>query len=199
MDENDGFNGFGYKMSWLAIPTTDSQAITDALGLRQTAPASWRDGIAAVYEGDSIFVTPPVSGWTLAVGKDMPTAGDEPWIPFLEGVSQKLTHVQYFGTHRGVDYQAWATAQSGRIIRAYSNGEDGVRDIGDKTPEEIALGFNFLGDDATEEDYEAYRARDEAASPDEESVMQIAGKWSINPTSLDPATLTGTGILGTLP
>jgi hypothetical protein len=48
---------FGYKCSWLVIRSTDPQQVIDALGLVDTHPSGWHDGIEAAYSGN-VFVTP---------------------------------------------------------------------------------------------------------------------------------------------
>ena len=146
-----------------------------------------------------MFVTPAVDGWTFVVSNALPDAYDHEWLPFLAELSKEFGEVQYFGTHRGVNYQAWARAEGGSIIRAYANGEGGLIEIGEKSAEEIALGFNFLGEDATAEDYDAYDERNEDPFPDEQHVVGLAGLWSIDPTGLDREESQGFGVVGELP
>ena len=194
---------FGYKMTWLAIHSSDTSAVVAALGLRAVRAVGWAGGIDAAY-GDGpigahgVFVTPTVNGWTLVVGA-LPDAYAPEWLPFLAELSRVCGEVQYFGTHRGVNYQAWARAVDGQVLRAYANGEGGFLDLGPKTAEEVVLGFDFLGEAATAEDYAAYDERDQDPSPDEEHVVKLAGAWSIDPTQLDREESLGFGVVGELP
>lgn len=190
---------FGYKIAWLAIPTEETTAVVAALRLRHPRLSPWAKGIEQAY-GSRVFVTPAISGWTLAVGRALPFTDDPSWIPFLVGLSTVLGHVQYFGTYRNADAYAWAKADNGRIIRAYAYpGGKAPIDIGDKTEAEIELGLDVLTDVSDEEVAEEYWERDEFASPDEESVMKLAEKWSVNPTQLARYESKGLGILGDLP
>ena len=190
---------FGYKNSWLAIRTDDTYAVVFALGLKDARAVNWRNGVNQAYRSDDgVFVTPVVNGWSLAVGHGLPYAYSPEWLPYLREISRVLGHVQFFATHRGVNYQAWAKADHGAIVRAYVNGEGGWIDVGVKTIEEEDLGFNFLGEDATEEELEAYWERDEPDSPDEEHVVSLAGRWSLDPTELDREESSGLGVIGVL-
>jgi hypothetical protein len=123
-------------------------------------------------------------------------AGDPPFLPFLEGLSERFDEVQYFGTHRVVNYHAWAKAVDGRVVRAYGwLGERGevLLDVGPKTVEEEALAFRFVDRTTAEGDWE------DRETPDEEDVMRIAGRWSINPQEVDAYLSVGTGYLGQQP
>jgi hypothetical protein len=190
---------FGYKNGWLAVQTEDTYAVAQALHLQESRSATWKEGIEQAYQ-DALFVAPPVDGWTLAVGAGLPWPESSDWIPFMQHLSTRLGSVQFFCTHRVVDFHGWARAEDGNIVRAYAReGWGVVRDIGAKTQEETDLGFNFLGEDATEEEAEAYWERDELTTPDEECVMRLAERWSIDPTQLGSYESTGLGLLGKLP
>jgi hypothetical protein len=181
---------FGYKCQWLAIKTEDTKAVADAVFLRNAQPATWQEGIQWAY-GSKLFVSPPVDGWSLVVGNCLPDAGrpDGPdWqpdrcTPLIVHLSKRFGEVQYFGTHRIAEYHAWMKACAGRILRACAYlGEQGVTiwNRGGLTPEENKLGFTSpressnAGEDTFTEIF-----------PDEDFVMQIAGKWSINPQTLE--------------
>jgi hypothetical protein len=89
--------------------------------------------------------------------------------PALVRLSKDLaTTVQFFSTHRVVEAHSWAFADRGRLIRAFAYvGEQGdtVLNIGNKTPGEPRLKPGDV--------------------PTEETVMQVAAKWSIDPTTFD--------------
>ncbi len=200
---------FGPKTAWLAIDTTDTAAVATALGLQETRAATWADGIAAAYRS-SVFVTPPLADWTLAVGTALfPPDRAEAFIkPLVERLSQQFGEAQYFGTHRDVGLQLWARARHGRLVRG--RGWLGQRalvlwDEGALTPEERDLGLSSDRPPVIEPARETgitsqplHRPAD--AGPDEAAVMQLASLWSIDPTALDddfwePAT----GLLGKPP
>jgi hypothetical protein len=193
---------FGYKCQWLAFKSEATQAIADAVFLRNANTCTWQDGIAAAY-GSKLFVSPPVDGWTFVIGNRLPDCGrpDGPnWspdrcTPLLVHLSRQFNEVQYFASHRVVEYHAWARACAGRIVRAYSYlGEQGVTiwNRGELSDEEASLGFTRSSEGSPDE--EAVFAE---LIPDEEFVMQMAGRWSINPQTLGAYGLTsGMGIVG---
>jgi hypothetical protein len=169
---------FGYKNSWLAIATMNQPAVIKALGLRGVRQCTWREGISHTYgENAMVFVPPAVAGWIFVVGGSLlPEAGDPDsnkpkLIPYLEGMSKTLGRVQYFATHRVVEYHAWVLAENGIVRRAFGYlGESGevLLKIGNPTQEEVAAGW-----------------ADDSDFPTEETVMNIAGKWSLNPQDFD--------------
>jgi len=71
--------GFGYKVMWFSVKTSDPAAVIDALQFGEAIPANWASGMAAMYERDAaeageawVFVTPPLNGWVLAVSPSWP-------------------------------------------------------------------------------------------------------------------------------
>src|SRR5262249_10172593 len=102
---------FGYKQIWLAIREVEPQAAADTIGLRDTRPSTWKAGIQRAYEQgydrrrrrnskwQEIFVSPPILGWTLAVGGigAHPEPGMPEWLPWLRRLSLIMGQVQFFG------------------------------------------------------------------------------------------------------
>lgn len=108
-------------------------------------------------------------------------------LPFVEALSKELGTVQYFFTHRVPETHIWVWAESGRIVRAYgySGERDSVLfDVGPPTAGEKEL---RLAIPATE------------TTPNEQTVVEVAGRWSIDPTKLDDEQVEGPGVLGTMP
>jgi len=181
---------FGYKCAWLAIKTEDSQAVVQALGLQNVRKSGWRNGVDAAHRGE-VFVTPPVNGWVLAASLSLPeiagkTRPDQ-LSPLVRALATEFPEVQYFGTHRVVEYHGWLRATQGEIVRRYAFlGERGETrsDEGKRTAEETELGLIF----------------NDSNFPSEEHVMELAGAWSIDPSSLDQLELEkGVGYLGSFP
>lgn len=188
---------FGYKSQWLAVRTENPVAALVALGADGAQPAGWSDGVGA--SGGTVFATPPLDGWVLLVGSFPEILGDtdEGAVTLVSRLSADLqTEVQYFGTHRVVEYHAWVRANNGDIVRAYAYlGERGetLLQAGAKTPEERELGFNFFDEEAPDAKDDAYWERKDLSFPDEGNVMVLAGRWSINPAELGERGLVGTG------
>lgn len=200
---------FGPKMAWLALDTTETQAVADALGLRGARAATWAEGVRAAHQS-SVFVTPPLGEWTLAVGAALfpPDRADDFVKPLQERLSRQFGEAQYFCTHRDFELHVWARARKGRLVRGYGwLGQKGLTlwDEGGPTKEERDLGFSpprgrapgvepAPNTDITTaivrpDDRIAVTAAGQvqdrnAAPPDEDGVMQLASLWSIDPTSL---------------
>ena len=140
--------GFGYKNAWLAIKTDDPKKVAESLKLQDVQPANWRTGLATSYEHyqTHVFITAPVQRWVFVVGLALPDCGNssssDKCTPVLEALGQTFDSVFFFGTHRVVEFHAWARVDKGRISRAYAYlGEQGatIWNKGEKTKEEEDL------------------------------------------------------------
>lgn len=177
---------FGYKTIWLAIRSEDPRAVVDALG-GSSHPVTWRDGLA---EGKHLFVTPTIDGWVLVTG-DL-EAADTPDVNSRLALSKALstrleTEVQYFGTHRIVEWHAWARIVGGEVVRAYGyvgESSETLFDIGEATKGERELRSTFFDERSPEAQQSGYWERTDLRYPDERDVTKLAGRWSIDPTTL---------------
>jgi hypothetical protein len=202
---------FGPKTAWLAVETRDTEAVATALDLQEAQPATWAEGVEAAYQS-SVFVTPPLADWTLAVGTALfPPDRAEAFVkPLLERLSLRFGEAQYFCTHRDFELHVWARARQGLLVRGYGwlgRNELTLWDEGKRTQEERDLGFRFLDrqspaamrpqdtnvtteirrvDDRILTDAAAGQAENTGATvPDEAGLMELASLWSIDPTTLD--------------
>lgn len=177
---------FGPQMAWLALDTMNTEAVGAALGLRGIRAATWAEGVNGAHRG-SVFVTPPLGDWTLAVSTALfPPNRAETFVkPLLERLSRQFANAQYFCTHGNVELHIWARAQKGRLVRAY--GWLGQKSLtlwneGAPTKEERGLGFRFCdGGSITAEPGQ----HNSFSRADEDCVTQLASLWSIDPTTLD--------------
>jgi hypothetical protein len=167
---------FGYKTAWLAVRDAEPDAVVEALALENTEPVEWEDGVERAH-ARGVFVSPRTGGWVFALHQGW---HDEP--PDLAGLSRTLgTEVQHFATHRVVEAHAWTRAEAGRVTRA-------VRVVGE-TGEESELGERTHAEQGLE-----------LEDVDEETVLAIAGAWSIDPRTLGRVpSESETGIFGFLP
>ncbi|MCI0705759.1 MAG: hypothetical protein L0241_32260 [Planctomycetia bacterium] len=177
---------FGSNVAWLAVETTDTQRVATTLGLRRLREATWKEGVDAAYRS-SVFVTPPLGDWTLAVGTPLlPPEGIEAFVkPLLEQLSREFRDAQYFCTHREAELHVWARAKKGKLLRGYGWLGEPRRILwneGPQTKDERNLGIRFT--DGRTEPVETEPAEG-LTNPDEGCVMQLALLWSIDPTSLD--------------
>lgn len=166
---------FGYKCSWLCVKANSPEEVIEKLELKNPEPANWDKGIEMAYNGCD-FVSPCLDGYVLVVGWGTDVLSLAPEL--LEESAKKFPELQYFTTHRVVDYHAWVKYENGELVRGYGwDGCDGIliMNSGKLTPEEEKLGFtNLLPDAACNwDDYD---------TPSEDHVMGIAAAWGIDPS-----------------
>ncbi|MEV0717276.1 hypothetical protein [Asanoa sp. NPDC050611] len=172
--------GFGRKQAWLAIRGRDAGAVVDALGLRDLGPAPWREGVDLAHlTDDRLAITPPLPGardgnWILVAGRRLFTIPST-----VEAVALSValaTEVQFFATHRVGEQHRWVRAVDGVLVRAFDFvGETGhvTEWRGDPDDAERSLGIPEAASDADD------------LLVGEDDVARLAGRWSIDPTSLD--------------
>lgn len=212
---------FGYKTSWFAIPTEDTNVVVSTLGLKNVVDANWHSGFyykMEPYDGHResrnkrIFVAPPIDGWTLVETDLNFTADTSENINTLENIlrdlSEKFGEAQYFGSYRVVDYASWYRFKNGKLVRGYSyaGGANGYYvNKGKTTPEETKLGYgdisNFTIDELNSAPHIPYDKNGITIWPDEEHPALIAENWSLNPLKLERkyANNLGAGKLGLIP
>ena len=199
---------FGYKMAWLAVRTRDTQAVLERLGLFEAQPANWQSGLGTVYDDklgeNTVFVSPPVNGWTFVAGLPLPHPVGRRFVdkatPFLLDLGAEFVEVQYFFSYPMIDFYAWARVIDGKMIRAFAIGDEGVVwNKGRPTKEERAMGLALF-------ELRGVRGRKGDAGgelllyPTESHMMQLASKWSIDPTKLDAVKAEpGCGYIGVVP
>lgn len=214
-------NSFGYKMGWFAIRNADKKSVLTALGFTAIKEMGWDEGIDAIYDIEEdipfniVFITPPVNDWTFVVGRWMVGAGGEGDVIDVEKLITKLSiqfgEVQAFATHRIVEYHHWMLAKNGCLIRsfAYEGDGDGVlTNKGELTLIEESYKwdqfYKFVCFSDEEDELDEFEDEedqfDEVWLPNEETVMEVAGAWSINPTEIEDLSLDeDSGILAFAP
>ena len=196
---------FGYKMCWLAIRTSDTKDVIDALPIDDLQRANWQTGFVAAYEGHT-FVSPRVDGWVFVLSQNLPELGPETdpphWPMLLDLLAARFDDVQYFATHRVVGFHAWARFLNGEEQRAFAYfGERGETLVnrGQQTKGEHELGYRYFDETSAEAESDSYWEREDLTFPSEVHVMEVAGKWSINPQTLqDKEYPAGVGWIGAI-
>lgn len=168
---------FGYKTAWLAVQTEDGAALAALLGGHQMS-VNWATGLPYAMETEGAwFVSPPLDGWTLAIGVGAFSYACAESFDALRELAAHFPSVQFFASHRVSDGYGWARFENGKCLRAYCLlGDQGevVWDEGGLTQEECALGldaFPRVGEEWSEE----------TRFPTEEDMIDLAGAWGIDP------------------
>lgn len=199
--------GFSYKTSWLAVRGRTAEEVADALELHDKEVLDWAAGTERAYEY-GVYVCSAVPGWTLAHSqRHLPVgfgADDPRFCDWLRRLSRRLGEVQYFVNQRINDYHAWARASDGELLRAYCFvGDRAIVPlfVGDPTDDEVELGKGTRGgpeagrESWSDEEWAAWYA----TTPTQFDVMALAGRWSVDPTTIDNASVTAAGIYGLPP
>lgn len=183
---------FGYKIVWIAVKTNNKSELSKIIGLKNVKPSNWTRGIENAYD-KSVFITPQIGEWTLAVGMGLPFGDNQESIEKLEEILNKLSSVfgeaHFFGTHRVVEYHNWMKSVNGKMERIYSYIGESLKNIkvyGKPTETESKLNlFNSFSEEAKSDKY--YNRKD-LEYADEKLVMKVAESWSVNPTKLTERT-----------
>jgi hypothetical protein len=175
-------NGLHRPSSWLAIRSRNLSAVQAALGISNPRPCTWTDALTGEQR---LFVAPPINGWILVIGSELPDPAEDVDIcfRFLLDLSLKLGQVQFFNANPAWDYHAWVRIEAGRVMRAYAWAGRTLWNQGIKTPAELALGlksFHYL--EAPES--LSYRQLD-IISANTDKVPLLAARWSLDPASVD--------------
>ena len=160
---------FGYKCSWYCVSGLDDQRILEILGPRHVAPANWREGIEAAYEGE-VFITPNVDQWKFIISTQFFM---KPLNEISSSVSSHLSKFSsesepafFFATDRITETHIWAKAVGGSITRGYGYcGESGEVFWDEGEPSSAERGL--------------------LTYPDEETLLKLANEWAISPVALE--------------
>jgi hypothetical protein len=169
--------------TWLAIRSRNVHAVQTALNLHNAQPCTWAEGLAGEQR---LFIAPPVNGWILIVGSDLPDPADDvdACFRFLGNLSRKLGHVQFFSANRVLGHHAWIQFASGRVVRAYAWAGRTLWNQGAKTRAELDLGVRcfqyFESPDRT-----SSFGQSDVVILNTEKVPSLAARWSIDPADID--------------
>ena len=173
-----GAVGFGPKSAWLAVRTEHPEEVAESLGLADVRPAPW-EAVERVQGHPPeapfpVFLTPPVEGWTLVLLA--PSLAEDAFD--LEALSREFGEAQKLASHRVVESQEWQRWVHGAPVRRYWwVGESGEIRLDDGEPAAAE------GSIARARDLDGDRRELEVA--DENTVLDVAAEWSVDPTTLD--------------
>lgn len=191
---------FGQDMAWVCVCSTETAAVAEAMALHDLREATWGEGIEAAHRG-AVYVTPPVAEWTLVVGTPLFRSAERPADTvrsLLLRLSDRFGEAHYFSNHAGVGLSVWARAREGRFVRGFgwlAARNECLWDEGSATEEEEAIGFRFQ---AGRPSVDLGEGGEPIPLPDD-SVLQLASVWSIDPSTLDDEFKEpGSGLLGSV-
>lgn len=158
----------------MAVSSSRSAGVLEALPLQACTPSPFAEGIAAALAASDprgpYFVSPPVDGWTLVVGNGLPPPENDPppSYAWLERLSRTLGVDAYlFSTDRVSEHHAWAYAENGSLTRAFA----------------IVMGDVVTSRGRAAPTERAYTTPRTAI--DEEVVLALADEWTIDPRELE--------------
>lgn len=168
--------------TWLTIRGRNLRTVQCALGMHNPKPCTWMEGLEG---GKRLFIAPPVNGWILVIGSELPDPSDDIDVcfRFLHGLSHKLGRVQFFNANRVLNHHAWVRMEAGRVVRAYAWAGRTLWNQGVKTRAEIELGMKcfqyFEPLDCAPFD------QPDVITPTTEKVPLLAARWSFDPAAID--------------
>jgi hypothetical protein len=194
---------FGDKTAWIAVRDRTPEQVADALELTDRRSASFTAGTDAAYK-QGVFVTAPIGEWTLAHGRGLffiDTESPGSVFPvWLTEISRRLGEVQFFSNYRVPEAHMWAAAAKGVVTRAYGwigdRGEVACF-VGEPTAIERELNVGTKTLEAHSDTWDESEWDDFwQTTPNESHVMKVAGRWSVDPTTILDQDVPGDGVFG---
>lgn len=188
---------FGRKISWIAIRSNDHESIVRDFNKsgKKVFKTNLEYGLHGAYAGNT-FIYPPINGWTLIIHPNYNSLDDTKF-DYLKDLSNNYGEINFYGSFRGVLFTTWIKFENGQVIRSFCVADGEIyRNEGTMTEIEIEI-LNREIEHAHDIDIlEIYKGEGKyLILNDEEHVLEIAGKWSINPDNLESMNIQ---LLGTI-
>jgi hypothetical protein len=181
------------RSAWLAVRTTDAQALVAELRLRTVLPMAADEGFAAAARAGT-FVPPPGHEWLVVVGADVAAATADPAARerLLLRLQGRFGAAAWFCCDDDGERHGWALAD-GDGVRAYAfDGELGVvQSVGDVTADERDLGCHVPDPRDQSDDEDKW-------FPDRRTVFALAARWTVDPVAVLAGAGDRTGWFGRL-
>lgn len=166
---------------WLAVKGRNLLAVKRAFGLQKAKPCSWIQGLC---RDEKVFIAPPVKGWILVFGSELPNPAEDidGCFRFMVRLSRKLGHVQLFSANRVLQHHAWIRLENGKVVRAYAWAGQTLWVQGSETSAEKELDMACY-------DYFESAQSESFGTPERvignvEKVPALAARWSLDPGRL---------------
>lgn len=167
---------------WVVVKSHNVPAVQRALGLHNAKPCPWQKGLAGE---EKLFIAPPINGWILVVGLDLPDPNDDvdACFHFVTGLSRKLGQVQLFTANRVLYDHGWVRAENGKVLRAYAWANRTLWNQGARTPAERELDLACF-DYGESSELNSWHVPDVIIS-NVDKVPLLAARWSLDPAAVD--------------
>jgi hypothetical protein len=100
-------------------------------------------------------------------------------------LSRQFGEAQLFASMRISNAYIWARARNGKLERRFYDVDGQHNETGEVTEEEKSLGLEFFEDSSPDSKAPGYWVRKDLVFVGEEHVLQVAGRWSVDPSKLD--------------
>ena len=179
---------FDTPCRWLAIKSSNPEAVQAALGLHHPTPCLWSESVSNLGLSH-LFIAPPIQGWILVVGPGLPDPADDvdKCYHLIRRLSRAIGQVQFFSVNHALNHHAWAWARSGQILRSYAWAGETLWNEGSRTHTEKELGLKCS--EYAESSDEIGWASSESNHSNTEKVYFLAARWSLDPLSVDESML----------
>ncbi len=181
--------------SWIAVRSSDPDSVSDVLGLQDLRMANWQSGMEFTGYDDenaTVFVTPPVDGWTLIIGDNLPivSQADDRYAlaATLRDLARRFDEVHYFTSYEGGEVIGWVRIANDSLVRAFVRDDTGI---------EWEAGVPTEAESVTVDGLKRLQVDGTWPGP---VVFDLARQWSVDPLSFDSTTAEpGVGRIGRLP
>lgn len=180
-------NSFATRPSrWLAVRSTQPEAVQRAFELVDATPCSLADGLSGADDHE-LFISPPIRGWIIVTGSSLPDPADDVDHCFLRlrQLSSELGEVQFFSVNRALSIHSWARLLTGEVFRAFAWAGTTIWTQGELTRAEKDLGMHCPK--YGEEDGPSLFAEHHDPAQNAEKVPLLAARWSLDPARIDTA------------
>ena len=190
---------FSRPRTWLSVRSRNPEDVARSMGLGDLYPCACAEALADPNT-ERLFVSPPVNGWVVVMGWQLPDPGEDidACYRFLADMSERLGHVQYFHGNPALGHHAWAKLIERKVIRAYAwTGEtawnQGKPTIGEEKTDMCCFDYLAAGN---EESYQQW----EIVGANVDRLPMLASIWSVAPVVFsDPVMRMKQGWVGRLP
>lgn len=179
-------SGAESPVRWMAIRSDSVDLVLKALKIAHPVPCPVSEGLSRHSE-HGIFVSPPVGGWILVTGSDLPDPEDDIDLFFLwiRDIGARFGEVQYFCADRALNHHAWVRMMGDDVFRAYVWAGETLWNEGEPTAAERELGLECRPYGEPPEPVHLFS--DSFALKNLEKIRALAARWSLDPGSVRPA------------